>query len=299
MTSSPSGRITALALAASCALAPGPARAADPGSAAGALLAPRPDHVVIVIEENKGFEQIIGNDAAPYLKSLVREAALLTQSYAVAHPSQPNYLALFSGSTQGVTDDSCPHQFTGDNLAADLERHHMRFALYAEALPEVGFNSCIAGRYFRKHNPAANWQGANVKAASIRPLTDFPSDYAKLPEVSFVIPDIINDMHDDVPPASIATGDAWLKEHLSGYAKWALRHNSLLIITWDEDDSSHGNRIATLLVGEMIQPGLSSAPVNHYDVLRTLTVLYGLEPLGGLDSTHPITGIWRGTPAAQ
>src|SRR5689334_19461823 len=72
---------------------------------------PRPDHVVIVIEENHGYDQIIGASAAPYINRLARQGALFTAAHGITHPSQPNYLALFSGSTQGVHDDSCPHTF--------------------------------------------------------------------------------------------------------------------------------------------------------------------------------------------
>src|SRR5690242_10470402 len=74
--------------------------------------APRPDHVAIVIMENHSYEQVIGNTAAPYINSLAQQNASLTQSFAIGHPSEPNYLELWSGSNQGVTDDSCPHTFT-------------------------------------------------------------------------------------------------------------------------------------------------------------------------------------------
>lgn len=285
--------LSLLALATALALPPQTTGAAGKKPAAAPGLPPPPDHIVVVIDENKTFEQIIGNPQAPYLNALAERGALLTQSYAVAHPSQPNYLALFSGSTHALADDSCPHQFSDDNLAADLTRHGLHFALYAESMPEAGYQGCQFGRYFRKHNPASNWQGANVSATEIRPFSEFPSDYSKLPEVSFVIPDIIDDMHDGAPAEAIATGDAWLRKALSGYVEWAMRHNSLLIVTWDEDDSAHGNHIATLLVGSMVRAGEYASVVNHYDVLRTLTALDGLEPLPGLDSTHPLTGLWR------
>ena len=79
---------------------------------------PRPDHVVIVIEENHSFQEIYKSASAPFINSLVPEGALFTQSFAIEHPSEPNYLDLFSGSNQGVTDDSCPHSFSTSNLGA-------------------------------------------------------------------------------------------------------------------------------------------------------------------------------------
>src|SRR5437868_91448 len=108
---------TALVVFAGCVMAfigtaPRPTRAA-----AGL---PRPDHVVIVIEENHSFQEIYNSPSAPNINSLVPEGALFTQSFAVEHPSEPNYLDLFSGSNQGVTDDSCPHSFSTANLGAQL-----------------------------------------------------------------------------------------------------------------------------------------------------------------------------------
>lgn len=85
---------------------------------------PRPDHVVIVIEENHSYSEIIGSPAAPYINSLAAQGALFTQSYAITHPSQPNYLDLFSGFNQGVTNDSCPHYFTTDNLGCTCSTPH-------------------------------------------------------------------------------------------------------------------------------------------------------------------------------
>lgn len=74
---------------------------------------PRPDHIVIVVEENKSFAQIIGNPDAPYINALAMRGALFTQSYGITHPSQPNYLALFSGSTHGISSNTCPLELSG------------------------------------------------------------------------------------------------------------------------------------------------------------------------------------------
>src|SRR5436853_945222 len=81
---------------------------------------PRPDHVVVVMEENHSYSEIIGSSAAPYINGLASQGALFTDSYGVEHPSQPNYLDLFSGSNQGITDDSCPHTFSAPNLGSEL-----------------------------------------------------------------------------------------------------------------------------------------------------------------------------------
>ena len=118
---------------------------------------PVPDHVVIVVEENHSYAEIIGSAAAPYINSLAQQGALFTASHGVTHPSEPNYLALFSGSTQGVTDDSCPHTFSTANLGSELIAAGGSFIGYSEDLPAPGSTVCTSGAYARKHNPWVNF----------------------------------------------------------------------------------------------------------------------------------------------
>ncbi len=247
---------------------------------------PRPDHVVIVIEENHGYDQIIGSSDAPYINALARRGMLFTQSFGVTHPSQPNYLALFSGSTHGVTGNECPLQLSGENLASLLQAKKLSFASYAESLPEAGALVCASGAYKRKHNPAANWAGLE---ATLLPFSAFPADYAKLPTVALVIPDQNHDMHD----GSVAEGDAWLKQNIEPYARWALAHNSLLIVTWDEDDSRGDNRVATIFVGQMVKPGSNPQRIDHYSILRTIEEMYGLPYVGESAQAKAVSGVWR------
>ena len=247
---------------------------------------PRPDHVVIVIEENKSFEQIIGNSIAPFINELSKRGVLFTQSYGISHPSQPNYLALFSGSTQGIGSDTCPLEFSGDNLASELIEKGLSFASYSETMPQPGFEGCYYGAYMRKHNPVANWK--NLSTIN-QPLRSFPQDYFQLPTVAFVIPDQRNDMHD----GSIAQGDLWLAKNIESYSKWAMMHNSLLIVTWDEDDGLANNRIATIFIGAMVKPGRSAQRINHYSILRSIEEMMGLAYLGESAKAQSITGIWR------
>ncbi|WP_373973786.1 hypothetical protein NT239_08955 [Chitinibacter sp. SCUT-21] len=253
---------------------------------------PRYDHVVIVLLENKRDVQVIGSSSAPYLNSLAAQGANFAQAYAVTHPSQPNYIALFSGDTQGVTNDSCPQSFgNADNLGAALLAAGYSFAGYSEGLPNDGSTVCKSGRYARKHNPWVNF--SNVPASSNLMMSRFPSDYSKLPTVSFVVPDLCNDMHD----CSVATGDAWVKANLDGYAQWAKTHNSLLIVTFDEDDSSSSaNRIPMVWVGAGIAPSVNYSRVDHYGVLRTLLDMYGLSPFARTVNAVPASGVWT-TPS--
>ncbi|MER6380979.1 alkaline phosphatase family protein [Streptomyces sp. NPDC001250] len=260
------------------------------GSAHAAGAVPTPDHVVVVVMENHAYSQVIGSSKAPYINSLVSGGASLTQSYAETHPSQPNYYALFSGSTQGVTDDSCvdPGFSSAPNLASEVIDAGRTWASYNESLPSDGATDCSSGDYAQKHNP---WFGfGNVPTSSAKTFDEFPTDYSTLPQVSFVTPNLCSDMHD----CSVSTGDTWLKDNLGGYASWAKTHNSLLVVTFDEDNRLSGNRIPTVLYGQPVAAGSSSSTTyNHYDLLRTLEDSQGLTShAGNADSANDITGIW-------
>lgn len=248
---------------------------------------PRPDHVVIVIEENHSYSEIIGSPAAPYINSLAAKGALFAQSYAITHPSQPNYLDLFSGFNQGVNNDSCPHYFTTDNLELYLLNASLTFAGYSEDLPSIGSLVCTSGAYVRRHAPWVNF--TNIPTTTNLPYSYFPTDYTTLPTLSFVIPNLNNDMHN----GTIQQADSWLQQHLDAYVQWALTHNSLFIMTFDEDDSSQGNRIATIFIGQMVVPGVYSELINHFNLLRTLEDMYDLPYAGVSGSYHPITDVWN------
>lgn len=265
-----------------------------------------PQHVVIVMEENHAYNQIIGSASAPFINSLTAQGTLLTNSFGITHPSQPNYLALFSGSTQGVTSDATPTNlpFTTPNLGAQLIAAGATFAGYSEGLPSVGYTGANAGGssgYYRKHNPWVNWQQTgnppypanNLPATTNLPFTMFPTDYSHLPGVSFVIPTQLNDMHD----GTVNQGDVWLQNNLKGYVQWARTHNSLFILTFDEDDGSAGNRIATILIGQAFPAGATwSQSVNHYSILGMLEDMYGLPRIGSAIGAAPISGIITPVP---
>jgi hypothetical protein len=247
---------------------------------------PTPDHVLVVVFENKDADQVVGSAGAPYLTSVSRAGANFTDAHAATHPSQPNYLALFSGSTQGATDDSCPLDLHGDNLASQLLAAGKTFVGYSEDLPQAGATDCSAGDYRRKHNPWVDFAGLPKEIN--QPYTALPDDYADLPSVSFVVPNQCNDMHD----CDVATGDTWAKENLAPYVEWATSHNSLLVVTFDESEGTGDDPISTMLVGPMVQSGNTAQRIDHYSILRTIEEMHGLEPLGEAANRHAIEGIW-------
>lgn len=257
-----------------------------PVSAAPARSLPRPAHVLIIVLENHAEQQVMSQPNAPYLRALANTGARFTNSHAVAHPSQPNYIALFSGSTHGVTGDQCPQDLGArPNLAQQLHQAGHSFTGYSENLPGPGYTGCAAGGgYARKHNPWVDF--SNVPAASNRPYTNFPTQLSTLPTVSFIIPNLCHDMHD----CDVATGDRWARDHLRSYVTWAHTHNSLLIVTFDEDEGTTSNHIPTFLVGPMVKPTTIAQPIDHYNVLRTIEDMYGLDPLGHARQASALTG---------
>jgi hypothetical protein len=273
---------------------------------------PAYDHIVIVIEENKYYEQVIGNASAPYINQVLREeGANLTHIYAEEHESEGDYFWLFSGSNQGVGFlDVIPSKKTHkvyplktNNLGQQLRDRGFTFRGYAEDLPNVGSTVTKAGLYVRKHVPWISFgnipQGSNPDSSTNLQFKQFPSDFNKLPRVSIVVPNLINDMHDpgNHPAIAVKNGDTWLKKNIDPYYQWARTHNSLLILTFDESDDPTGfvgltdpsskyvdiqNRIPTIFAGAHIKPGDydEGKGITHVNILRTIEAVYGLKPSG-------------------
>lgn len=248
---------------------------------------PHAKNVVVVIMENRDYDLIVGSPQAPYINgTLIPQSALMTNSHAIGHPSQPNYLALFSGSTQGIRDDSCPHSFSTENVGAELMAGGETFDGYSESMPYDGYTGCSSGEYARKHNPWVNF--ANVPAASNLIYAGFAKPPPKL---AIVVPNLCHDMHD----CSTQTGDAWLKANLPPILAYDKAYGGLLILTWDEADPDKNgtNRIATLLIGPMVTPGSYDQLVTHYSVLRTIEDIAGVPCTGNACQAAPVRKIWR------
>ena len=266
---------------------------ATASSASAAPAMPRPDHVLIVVMENKDPGEVLNSRQAPYLTALAKEGASFTNAHAETHPSQPNYIALFSGSTQGVTDNDCGHAIAQPNLGSELIAAGHTFAGYAEALPQAGSTVCTAGRYARKHSPWVNF--TNLPRTTTNLPASALTSWDSLPTVAFLTPDLCHDMHD----CPVSAGDAWAKQTLGSYLAWANTHNSLLVLTFDESEThTGGNPIATVFAGPMVAPGTYAIRIDHYSILRTIQDMYGLAALGHSAEATAITGVWRSTPAS-
>jgi phosphatidylinositol-3-phosphatase len=235
--------------------------------------------------ENKAYSQIIGNtSAAPYENQLAAQCGLATNYHAATHPSLPNYIAATSGDYWGIGDDNPPssHPLAVPSIYSQVKAAGRQWRDYEESAP----GNCplsSSGTYAVKHDPApyytgirtdcANWDipmGTTSSGAFLNDLNN-----GTLPAFAFVTPNLCNDTHD----CSIQTGDAWLQAWIpkivasSNYKAG----NTVLFLTWDEDDGSASNRVATIVVSPTTPAGTQSGTsFTHYSLLKTTEQLLGI-----------------------
>ena len=265
-----------------------------------AIAAPAYDKVVIVVEENKALGDVLGSSEAPYLNSLAVSGATFGNMFGLTHPSQPNYLELFSGSNQGVNHNGliAGVPLSTPNLAAAIAQAGGTFVGYSESMPSAGYTGEIAdgGRYARRHNPWVNWQsntpGPNQFLQAVnQPFSAFPTSFALLPRVSIVVPNNDNNSHD----GTVGQMDTWLQQNLGAYATWAAANNSLLVVTFDEDSFASRNRIPTLFYGAGIAAGRTVPSTwTAHNLLRTVAEIAGATPPGAAAEVRTIVGPFAG-----
>ncbi len=258
--------------------------------------------------ENHGFNEVIGSSKMPYLNSLADQYVLLTNHFAVSHPSLPNYIALISGNTQGIKKD-CTDCFVNQPSLADLiEKSGRTWKTYQEDMPSACFLG-DANPYVQKHNPFIYFNSIRLNATrcqgSVVPLTELDIDLAanQLPNFAFIMPNLCNSSHD----CPLDKADQWLKGTIAKLqASPALGKNYLIIITFDEGQESDkssccgmgsgGGQVATVLISPLAKPGYKDAtPVSHYGVLKTILEAWNLPNLGNtqLPDTQPILEPWQ------
>jgi phosphatidylinositol-3-phosphatase len=262
-----------------------------------AAAVPAADHVVVVVMENHGYDEV---SAAPYTASLIAAGAVFTEAHAVMHPSQPNYFALWSADLLGIWDDTCPapgSPFDAENFGHACEVAGISWRAYCENLPYAGCPVCEwdFGLYHRRHCPWTNFR--NLDHANERPFTDLALDIASgnLPRLAFVVPNNCHNTHD----CPVLAGDDWLAQNLPPLLA-AIGPRGLLILTWDEDDDTAANHILTVFAGDLVQPGQASMQViNHLNVVRTVCEALGIPPFGLATSVESVTGVWRNETAVD
>jgi hypothetical protein len=264
------------------------------------------EHIVVILMENKEYAQIIGSADAPYLNRLARRNVLLTQEYAIAHPSLPNYLALTGGSTFGITSDCTDCNVSGRNIVDQLEANGISWKAYMQSMPEPCFKGAFAGTapndYAKKHDPFMYFNDIRTDAArckKIVPFTRFDGDLSRgLPRFAWITPNECNDMHS----CPIATGDAWLKAWVPRIIP-ALGPNGVVMVLFDEGSSgaaccslgTGGGHVVAVIAG----PGAKDstrigAAADHYSLLRLIEDEWGFRHLrNAADSTTPTIDGWK------
>jgi phosphatidylinositol-3-phosphatase len=233
--------------------------------------------VVLLVMENKERGQVLGSPEAPYMTSLARRYGNATRSFAITHPSLPNYLALVSGSTHGITSDCTACRASGPNLGSQLDAAGLGWKAYEEGLPRSCFIGASAGRYARKHDPFAYFGPTQRDCRHRVSFSALNADLAagRLPPFSLVVPDLCHDMHD----CSVATGDRFLKGLVPRLLR-GLGPRGYLVLTFDEGTTEQ--RIPTIVAGPGARPhATQTARVDHYGVLATIEDTFGLRHLGG------------------
>jgi hypothetical protein len=249
--------------------------------------------VMIVVFENTDFQNALKQ---PYFSSLTKQGALLTNYKALTHPSQPNYVAMISGTTNGVTDDRNV-DLSGKHIGDILEEGGKSWKAYAEDYPGNCFTGATSGKYARKHVPFLSFLNVTKnpsRCAKIVGLNDFASDLQKqsLPDYSLYIPNLDNDAHD----TGVGFGDKWLKTNFGPILNSKnLPKDLLIVITFDEGSRFGNNQIYTLMLGGNVKAGAQSAKsYNVYSLLKTIEEELGLSSLKQNDLSAPlIDDIWN------
>jgi hypothetical protein len=244
-----------------------------------------PPRVMIIVEENHSYDEVIGSADMPFLNQLARTYGLATDYSGVSHPSEPNYLAMVSGSIWDDPQDRTPADglYPGPTLVDQLATRGIGWKAYLEDMPHAcdTTDTYGPGNYDVNHNPFLYFRSVRDSAAQCArdvPFSQFASDLAdgSVPPFVFVAPNTTHDMHDGTP----AQGDAWLSEQFARIvaSQW-YRQGGIVVVTFDEGETTE--RIPTLVVSAADR-GIAhlAAPANHYALLRGLEELYGLPYLG-------------------
>jgi acid phosphatase len=235
--------------------------------------------------ENHSYSEVWNTSSSPYITSLGNAYTRATNYFAIEHPSLPNYLDMYGGDNYTITTDCSPSlscQINATNLADNLDAKGLTWKGYMESMPSPCYLTS-SGTYVPRHNPFIYFDDIRTNAtrcnSHVVPYSVFASDLvsaATTPNYSMIVPNLCNDMHD----CSIIAGDIWLKNNLPPIlnSPACTVDNCLLILTWDEDDSSQSNQVLTIFAGSGAKTGgvTSSVKYNHFSLLRTIENIFGL-----------------------
>jgi phosphatidylinositol-3-phosphatase len=250
-------------------------------------------HVVLLLEENHSYSEVMDNSSMPYFNSLASQYGVASQYFANTHPSLPDYLVLTTGAMETL-DNNFSGTISDDNVVRELVKAGKTWKCYAESLPSAGYLGGDSGPYLRHHNPftyLSDVQSSSAQAANIVPLTQFATDLANdaLPQYAFVVPDVANDAHD----GTLAQADSWLQTNVAPLlGNSEFQNSGLLVITFDEaaqSDVDHGGgHVATLIISSQVKKGYQSQTLyQHQSTLRLTLASLGIKTFPGMAETAP------------
>lgn len=255
-------------------------------------------HILLVIEENVGYQATLGEcgngSPDPYLCSLAAEYVSVTGWYAIEHPSLPNYLDLVSGSDQGCSGDGCAGPYTAPDLGGQMTAAGIPWVAYMESMPSACYTGFGSGDYYRQHDPFVLFSDVTGRGCTtaVQPYPGPSGLVAALgsagaPDFVWITPNVVDDMHS----ASIQRGDAWLRANLSGVlgSAW-FTDGGTVIVTMDENDADGSGSCCGDAAGGRVPMVVISAPDrgrgtvaesgDHFGTLRTIEEAFGLPLLG-------------------
>jgi phosphatidylinositol-3-phosphatase len=287
---------------------------------------PRFDHIVLVMEENRGPDQVIGTADAPFLTGLAAHFGLAARYYGVTHPSAGNYVALAGGDDWGIHDDGpyTGHTIDADSLTQQLDRAKLSWRAYFQSIPAAGFtgrcypDSCL---YASKHNGIIYFRAVQTSAAALAKMVPIDALDADLrgtpPNFMFVVPDQCHDMHGghgncagEDRTALVRAGDTYAADlaHRIMAAPWWNTGRNALLFVWDE--GTHGNNdgccgavpggghaIAIVVTNAGPRGLRDETPANHYALLRTVEDAFGLPCLRRACDAAPMAALLVGPKA--
>jgi phosphatidylinositol-3-phosphatase len=242
-------------------------------------------HVWIIVLENRDYERVVTRDDLPYFRELIQRFGLAEESYGVARPSQPNYFAMFSGSTHGVTDNGS-HDIDAPTIADQIEASGRTWREYAENRPPDCFEGSKAiggrdgpGEYRRKHAPAISFDSIRTDPARCAYLVDLTAFRPGDVDYALIVPNQCHSAHD----CPLKDADAWLAGFVPPILDSdAFKAGGVLIVTFDEDagDDPSGGHIATIVASPDVPAGFRSTERHdHYSLLRTVQDAWDLDCL--------------------
>jgi phospholipase C len=282
----------------------------SPADSISAGSVPKFDHVVVITFENKAYQKVIGNPYMPTFNRYARDYTLLTQFYAVTHPSLPNYIAMVGGNTFDIQENCVDCFIDAPSLPDLIEASGRTWKTYQEDMQTpCGLGSQDDNEYVQKHNPFVYFDSIRLDEArcnrSVVPLKDLQKDIdaGTLPNFVFITPNICNDAHD----CKALVTDAWLHDFADRLIPALEKESSnyLIVLNWDEgqDDTSccglpelGGGRIAVVLISPLVKKHFQdSTPYSHYSLLKTISKSWDLQYLGhaGQDNTALILAPWK------